>query len=57
LTMFVRGVKVTTSAATTFTGGACGDVRSGTEIDVTGDYDGTEVVATDVHIKRLKPGA
>jgi hypothetical protein len=57
LTMFVRGVKVTTSNATTFTGGACGDIRSGTEIDVTGDYDGTEVVATDVHIKRLKPGA
>ena len=57
LTMFVRGVKVTTSAATMFTGGECADIRSGTEIDVTGDYDGTEVVATDVNIKRLKPGA
>jgi hypothetical protein len=56
LTMYVRGVKVTTSATTEFTGGVCGDIRSGTDIDVTGDYDGSEVVATAVHIKR-RPGA
>jgi hypothetical protein len=54
LTMSVRGVKVTTTAATTFTGGECADVRSGTEIDVTGEYDGSEVAATDVNIKRRR---
>jgi hypothetical protein len=50
----VRGIKVTTSAATDFTGGACEDIRPGTEIDVTGEYDGSEVAATAVHIKRLR---
>jgi hypothetical protein len=54
LTLMVRGIKVTTSAATTFSGGACDDIRAGTEIDVTGEYDGSEVAATAVHIKRLR---
>lgn len=54
LTLTVRGVKVTTSSATTFTDGVCADITTGTHIDVTGDYDGTEVVATDVRIKARK---
>lgn len=52
LTLTVRGVKVVTSSSTTFTGGACEDLRRGSQIDVTGDYDGTELTATAVAIKR-----
>jgi hypothetical protein len=54
LTMSVRGVKVTTTGATTFTEGNCEDIRSGTHIDVTGDYDGSEVAATEVKIRRKR---
>ena len=52
LTLTVRGVTVVTSSSTTFTGGACEDLRRGSHIDVTGDYDGTEVTATAVAIRR-----
>jgi hypothetical protein len=52
LTINVRGVMVMTSDTTTFTGGLCGDVARGAHIDVTGDYDGTSVEATAVHIKK-----
>jgi hypothetical protein len=52
LELSVRGVTVTTSGETTFTGGACSDIKPGSQIDVTGDYDGTEVTATAVHIKK-----
>jgi hypothetical protein len=52
LELTVRGVKVTTTSETTFTGGVCGDIRAGSHIDVTGDYDGTEVAATALHIKK-----
>ena len=51
LILSVRGVRVTTSDATTFTGGPCSAIGPGTHIDVTGDYDGTEVVASDVAIR------
>lgn len=52
LELTVRGVTVSTSSETTFTGGVCGDIKAGSQIDVTGDYDGTEVTATAVHIKK-----
>jgi hypothetical protein len=52
LTITVRGVTVVTSGSTTFSGGACEDLRRGSHIDVTGEYDGTEVSATALHIKR-----
>jgi hypothetical protein len=54
LTLMVRGVTVMTSSATTFTGGSCEDIKPGTDIDVTGDYDGSSVGATAVHIKRQR---
>ena len=37
-----------------FTGGACASIRAGTQIDVTGEYDGTQVAATAVAIKRSR---
>jgi hypothetical protein len=52
LELSVRGVQVMTSSETTFSGGACSDVMSGSQIDVTGDYDGTKVVATALRIKK-----
>ena len=52
VTMMVRGIKVTATTATTFSGGVCGDINPGSHIDVTGDYDGTEVAATAVHIRK-----
>ena len=52
LTLTARGVTVVTSSTTTFTGGTCADVSAGSHIDVTGDYDGTEVTATAVHIRK-----
>ena len=52
VTLNVRGVNVITSGATTFTGGACADLGPGSHVDVTGDYDGTELTATSVHIKK-----
>jgi hypothetical protein len=52
LTLSVRGVTVVTTSETTFTGGACSAVQPGSQIDVTGEYDGTQVAATAVHIKR-----
>lgn len=52
LELTVRGVKVTTTSETTFTGGTCGDIKAGSQLDVTGDYDGTQVAATAVRIKK-----
>jgi hypothetical protein len=52
LTFTVRGVSIVTSAATTFSGGTCGDIRPGSHVDVTGDYDGTELTATAVNIRK-----
>lgn len=51
LTMTVRGVAVTTDAATTFSGGSCSSIVAGTQVDVTGEYDGTSLAATAVAIK------
>lgn len=52
LTLTVRGITVVTSADTTFSGGDCDDIRPRSHLDVTGDYDGTQVTATAVHIRR-----
>jgi Domain of unknown function (DUF5666) len=52
LTMMVRGYSVRTSATTTFTGGTCASIKSGTRIDVTGTADDTGVDATAVAIKK-----
>ena len=52
LTFTVRGVKIVTGAATAFTGGECADLRRGSHVDVTGDYDGTELTASAVHIRK-----
>lgn len=51
LTLTVRGVTVTTSSSTTFTGGTCEDIVPGSQINVTGDYDGTSVEALAVKVK------
>lgn len=51
LTISVKGVTVTTSAATVFTGGTCASITPGTHIDVTGAYDGVSVTATAVAIR------
>jgi hypothetical protein len=52
VSLTVRGVKVVTTDATEFTGGSCDDIAPGSHVDVTGDYDGTELAATAVHIKK-----
>jgi hypothetical protein len=52
LTLTVRGITVVTSAETTFSGGTCEDIRERSHLDVTGDYDGTQVTATAVQIRR-----
>jgi hypothetical protein len=52
LTFTVRGVSIVTSSATTFTGGECADIRRGSHVDVTGDYDGSELTATAVHVRK-----
>lgn len=52
VTFTVRGVTVVTSSTTTFTGGACQDIARNSHVDVTGDYDGSELTATAVHIRK-----
>lgn len=53
LTMTVRGVAVVTTSETVFFGGTCEQIVPGTHIDVTGEYDGTQVTAQSVTILRL----
>jgi hypothetical protein len=52
VTMMVRGYAVRTSATTTFSGGTCASIGSGTHVDVTGVADDTGVDATSVKIKK-----
>lgn len=53
LTLTIQGVQVNTGAATRFEGGACGNIRVGTRVEVDGDWineDG-RVIAEEIEIK------
>ena len=50
LTMVVRGYPVMTTSTTTFSGGECVDLHSGSRISVTGDLFANSVLATEVKL-------
>lgn len=51
VTLNVQGVTVLVTATTVFTAGTCESLQPGSHIDVTGDYDGTQVTATEVKVR------
>jgi hypothetical protein len=52
VSMLIRGYSVTTSAETIYVGGTCGDLRPGAKVEVSGDAQGTVVVAESIEFKR-----
>ena len=50
LTMVVHGYPVMTTSDTTFTDGACEDLKPGTKIGVVGDIFGNSVLATEIKV-------
>lgn len=56
LSLLVQGVRVTTNQSTEFSGGACGNIRVGTRLEVEGDYLSDGSVAADEVEIRDQPG-
>jgi hypothetical protein len=50
ITMTVQGYPVVADAQTVFSGGLCSSIAKGTRIDVTGEFDGAQVLAAAVKI-------